>query len=261
MSTILNALQKQGANQACNMAHMHSNRHWKAALFVSLLIIIALLSALIFILLKPQVHLPSVARQTETVLQAVPGDEPLPAVNIVQQKTPAVKPIGKVFLQTKRLPISADKTSSRTLETASGDASDGQPEIVVSGEKKQRQAQQKIDYSNVSDELQQRFERALLMSKDEGKAFIESENSDGNDLHQMASDFQDQVPAISYDFHVYSSVAEERWIRINGEDLVEGQFDRSGEIQVVEIQANQTVFRLGSQSFSLQSLTDWQAVE
>ena len=258
MSTILNALQKQTAEQAYKMQYSQSSRHWKVALFISLLVIIALLSILIFILLKPQMHSPSVAIQAETVLQAMPGNEPLPVVNNVLQNEPAAKLISKVSFPTKRLPMPVDKTISKDIETALLDTSDKQQPVVLSDETEQQEEMPEIDYSHVSDELQQRFEHALLMDEKKGKAFIESENSDGTELHQMASDFQDQVPAISYDFHVYSSVAEERWIRINGEDLLEGQFDSSDKIQVVEIQPNRTVFRLGSQSFSLQSLTDWQ---
>ncbi len=48
-----------------------------------------------------------------------------------------------------------------------------------------------------------------------GKAFVESENSDGTDIHQMAGDFQDQVPAIRYDFHVYSDLVEDLCIISN----------------------------------------------
>ena len=260
MSTILNALQKQTSNQAYNMPSMQSNRHWKVALFISLLIIIALLTTLIFILLKPPMHSASVAIQPETVLQAKPANAQLPPIKAVQQEKPAPKLISKVFFQTKRLPISAKETTSDDLKIDVASVIDVQQPVVLSGETKQPEEVQKIDYSNVSNELQQRFEHALLMSQDEGKAFVENENSDGTDIHQMASDFQDQLPALSYDFHVYSSVAKDRWIRINGEDLVEGQFDSSGKIQVVEIQANRSVFRLGSQSFSLQSLTDWRAL-
>ena len=258
MSTILNALQKQTAEQACKMSYTQSNKHWKVALFISLLVIIALLTTLIFILLNPLVDPASKNTQAEMVLQANPARQPLPAINSALQKDTAEKLIRRVSFPTKRLPMSVDKTISKDIETALLDSSDKPLRVVLSDETELPQALPEIDYSNVSDQLQLRFERALLMDEEKDKAFIESENSDGADLHQMASDFQDQVPAISYDFHVYSSVVQERWLRINGEDLTEGQFDSSGKLQVVEIQPDRTIFRLGSQSFSLQSLTDWQ---
>ena len=256
MSTILNALQKQTAEQTYKMPYTQSNRHWKVALFISLLVIVALLSTLIFILLNPLVDSASKNTQAEMVLQAKPAKQPLPAINSALQNETAEKLISKVSFPTKRLPIPVNKTISEEVETALVEASE--KAVVLSDETEQPEALPEIDYSNVSDELQLRFERALLMDEKKDKEFIESENSDGADLHQMASDFQDRVPAISYDFHVYSSVVQERWIRINGEDLIEGQFDSSDKLQVVEIQPNRTIFRLGSQSFSLQSLTDWQ---
>jgi len=57
---------------------------------------------------------------------------------------------------------------------------------------------------------------------------------------------------------MYSTVAADRWIRINGETLKEGDFDSRGEVELVEILPNQSVFRFGTQSFTLESLMDWQ---
>lgn len=264
MSTILNALQKKTAKQPANMAYTHSNRYWKIALSLFLLIVAALLTTVIFLLLKPSLHSDSVSTRAEIVLPAAPVDAPLAAVkqapvpdaNSGQENKPVAKLISRVSFAGKRLPIPVNKVAAKEQESVQQAPSELQP-VVLAEQKKQHKAQPEIDYSNVSDELQQRFQDALLMSEDQGQAFIESENSDGTDLHQMASDFQAQVPAISYDFHVYSSVAKDRWIRINGEDLLEGQFDSSGEILVVKILPDRTVFRLGRQSFSLQSLTDW----
>ena len=258
MSTILNALHKQTEEQPYKMPDTQSNRHWKVALFISLLVIIALLTALVFILSNPPLGFASQDNPADIVLQAEPRNQPLPAVNSRLENEPAEKLISKVSFSTKRLPIPVNKTINEEVETALVEPDERV--VVLADETEQKEEVSEIDYSSVSEQLQQRFERALLMDGEQAKAFIESENSDGTDLHQMASAFQEQVPAISYDFHVYSSVVEERWIRINGEDLAEGQFDRSDKIQVVEIQPDRTIFRLGAQSFSLQSLTDWQGL-
>ena len=263
MSTILNALQKQTAKQPANLPYPHSNRYWKAVLSIALLIVAALLSTVIFLLLKPSMHTVPVSTRAQIVLPAAPVNAslaavkhtPVPASDSGQDNKPVAKLISRVSFATKRLPLPVNKLAGKAQESVL--STPEQQPVVLAEQKKQHKVQPEIDYSNVSDELQQRFQDALLIREDQGQAFIESENSDGTDLYQMASGFQAQVPAISYDLHIYSSVAKERWIRINGEDLLEGQFDRSGEIQVVEILPDRTVFRLGSQSFSLQSLTDW----
>ncbi len=268
MSTILNALYKETQNPAYSTADQQrkSNRHWKIAFFISVLLIIALLSCLLFVLLNPPQLAAQQSSQAENVLQLAPDEKPLPAAHSVPQKTALVKPVSRVLFVTRPLSASASQSTGEDMDMADGDSA-AQAPLVLSAEIKQPQqaalavaneTQPDIDYSNVSAELQQRFERALSMNAQQAKAFIDSENNDGSDIYQMASDFQERVPALSYDFHVYSSLADERWIRVNGEDLKEGQFDRSGKIEVLEIQPQSTVFRLGSQSFSLQSLTDWQ---
>ncbi len=247
MSTILNALYKETQSPAYKTVYPQSksNRHWKIALFIALLIIIALLSSLLFILLHPPQLAAQQSTQAEKVLQSKPGDKPL---------TAAAKPVSRVLFVTTPMAGPAGRGRDENIEAVQLERAVKAPPVALPAATQQ----QEIDYSNVSAELQQRFERALSVNAQQAKAFAGSESSDGRDIYQMASDFQERVPAISYDFHVYSSLAEERWIRINGEDLKEGQFDRSGNIQVLEIQPQRTVFRFGSQSFSLQSLTDWQ---
>ncbi|MCW8996232.1 MAG: general secretion pathway protein GspB [Psychromonas sp.] len=247
MSTILNALQKQAANQTYNMPYTRSDRRWKVALGIASLIILILLTLLSFLLLKQQG-----ARSPETVLQTVPEQQSLPSEKPEQKRQLQSKQISKVFFTTKRLPVAANKATAEQAEITSLDNSEKQA-TALSGSTKQ----QEIDYSNVSAELQQRFQQALLRTKTQGKVFVENENSDGSDLHLMAEGFQARVPSFTYDLHIYSSVAKDRWIRINNEDLREGQFDSSGKIQVVEIQPNRTIFRFDKQSFSLPSLTDW----
>jgi len=114
----------------------------------------------------------------------------------------------------------------------------------------------------VSEELKKRFELALLLNPIEEQSEIIENNdeeifSDGTDIHQMSSGFQNKVSPISYEAHVYSSIVEDRWIRINGERLIEGDFDSSGQLQLIEIQPQRSIFRVERQSFSLESLDDW----
>lgn len=65
-----------------------------------------------------------------------------------------------------------------------------------------------------------------------------------------------QVPAMKYGAHVYSSVPANRTININGRDYHEGNEVVSGVV-LLRIGANASIFRVGSQSFSLNALTDW----
>jgi len=269
MSTILNALHKQATNQVSNVAAKQTNKYWKIGLLSALLMVIFLLCTLIFILINPT--LLSVLTQTQAVpvVTVVAAQEP--SLPLQQEKLPA-KVVGKIHFQTQPLPVLADKKISKDVASTASSATDSAEQIVLSGKKKPLAASPRIDYSNVSDDLAARFKNAIAMQAQDVQpdlseeavdtAFAEEDSAadDGSDIQQMTSAFQEKVPSMSYDFHMYSTVAKDRWIRINGEDLKEGQFTSSGKIQVVEIQPNRTIFRLGNQSFSIESLTDWKGL-
>ena len=260
MSTILNALHKQATNQVCNITAKETNKYWKVGLLSALLMVVFLLCVLIFILVNPArlSALKAAQAEPEPVIPAALA----PSLSAYPVQ---LKEVGKIHFQTKPLPLSADKKNSQDFASK---AFVSTKPIVLSGKKKPLEALSAIDYSNVSDDLAARFKNALAMQGQDmqterpGEADAEEDSGadDGSDIEQMSRAFQEKVPSISYDFHMYSTVAEDRWIRLNGEELKEGQFTSSGEIQVVEIQPNRTIFRLGNQSFSIESLTDWQGL-
>ena len=64
------------------------------------------------------------------------------------------------------------------------------------------------------------------------------------------------MPALRYSSHVYSSTASNRIVTLNGRDYHEGDEVAPG-VKLLQIQADYSIFRVGRQSFSLQSLTDW----
>ncbi len=271
MSTILRALQKQkldlSSTSPAFIEKEPASLKWKVALFASLLVIICLLVVVIYLVFKPVnaaesaalATVPVAAKQQEAkvaLLITQKSEE-----NLIKKITFDLKPLPKLQPPSKvdkQLLVGTSVQGKQSENDLQADSATGQQDLLSATENRPQQSQKEgIDYSDTSTDLQQRFQRALSMSKDEDKEVIEQKNGDGSDIHQMTSEFQDQVPLMSYDFHMYSSVAKDRWIRINSEDLREGQFDSSGEIQVVEIQPNRTVFRLGRQSFSVESLTDW----
>lgn len=266
MSTILNALHKQVANPLGHVTVKQSNRYWKVGLLSALSMVIVLLCILIFIVVNPAVLAVLTETQAAPVVTAVAKQAPL------QQEKAPVKEIGKIHFKTKPLPVLAEKKMSKDVANTAPPLTNSTEQIVLSGQKKQPEASPQIDYSNVSDDLAARFKNALAMQAQDvhtdlsGEAADtvlsgeDSEADDGSDIREMSSAFQERVPSVSYDFHMYSTVAKDRWIRINGEDLKEGQFTSSGKIQVVEIQPNRTIFRLGKQSFSIESLTDWKGL-
>jgi len=240
------------------------------ALLLAVLMILSLLAVVIYLLVKPvnEAYQGAVFSEPMTDLHNT-NQETLVTITQIQAK-PTIKinfdlrPLPQVQAEVQIEEPSAVVDEMADLNHQPLDSAAEEPLLVVTGEKPPapvfaENIKDEIDYGETSADLQQRFANALLMSGIEDTEVVEQvqEESDGSDLRQLSRDFQEQVPVISYDSHIYSSVAKERLIRINGEDLKEGQFDSSGKIEVVEIQENRTIFRTGRQSFSLHSLTDW----
>jgi len=258
MSTILQALQKSKLEQSVSPAPiMISNSqplYWKIAISAALFIIIVLLSILIYLQLTPR-------NNTQPA-----STEVLKDVVVLENGSTAEKNnIVKINFDTQPLPTLTPKTAVKkviapieTLETAQ------KQQQTISATPNNQISVQNIDDIEPSKALKARFDMAVLLNEIEENEGAEDEFTqqftlqDSTDIHQMSGNFQRQVPRIEYQTHMYSSDQQNRWIRINGEDLREGDFDSTGELELLEIQPQHSVFRLQRQSFTLESLSDWQ---
>ncbi|MFT7052812.1 MAG: general secretion pathway protein B [Psychromonas sp.] len=252
MSTILAALQKQkssaGGPFVPPLGAEKGLFKWRVALLTSLLVIISLLSILLYRQLigeangiKSQQSIapdkaPDVIEASPKLTEVIPLVDSETAIKLTNTAPKAVK---EMTFATQPLP----------------EVEKPEPKIIVAPDA--ANLKNDLDYSSVSDQMQQRFEIALQDTSQQDNVSSVEISSDGRDLHEMASQFQKKVPSIRYDVHMYSSIAQDRWIKVNGKKLREGQFDAQGKIQLLEIQPNRSIFRLGRQSFSLESLTDW----
>lgn len=279
MSTILQALQKQKLEQAgINSTNTEVAKpldiKFKLALFISSLIIISLL-VIIILLLKPT---SSVALLTESpVIEVVEEVVVIKKAPVEQEEIPQTKVasnVQKVSFTLKALPEKSEKIAvidEPKVIVLANLAEETEEKVIeiktvkeIKAVEAEIEAEKEIDYSDVSNDLERRFAQAVLMSQEPVQEELtnnelqEDADDDGSNINQMSSGFQYQVRTMSYDAHMYSSAQGQRWIRINGEVLVEGQFNDYGDIQVVEIQPDRTIFRLGVQSFSLEALADWE---
>jgi general secretion pathway protein B len=252
MSTILAALQKQKLSANAHFVQQPEADKgllkWRVTLLISLLVTISLLSVLLYLQFTEEAkdikkQAPIALDQAPNVLEVTPPTVNEMPVKITQKAPQAVK---KITFTTQPLP-DFEKPDS-PIKLVADELNEGAANL-----------NSELDYSAVSNELQQRFELALDESTKQHKLPSIESSTDGSDLHEMAQQFQQKVPDIRYDTHIYSSIAPERWIKINGNKLKEGQFDPQGKIQLLEIQPNRSIFRLGRQSFSLESLTDWKS--
>ena len=264
MSTILKALEKNKEQNQPVIVDKSADTIWKSMMVAALLVIVILLTIVVFLLFKPTVeaakpipYIPSVAE----LIHAAP-----------EQKNPHYDSlVSEVDFNTAPLPTVSQKTEIKWTPAVKANVNAGKnsvaknaesDQLIIDGSVPKRSISSKQDTNHISlddvpDDLQQRF--ALAVEEESNTTFTEYVDKDEelvtSDIASMPARFQYRVPVMRYDSHVYSSEAKDRWIRINGVDLRVGE--SLGEIELVDILPHQSIFRLGKQSFTLESLQDW----
>lgn len=261
MSTISRAIEKNNSQYNTYpvdaLAKDDTNLKLKMALFAALFVVIALLTVITFVLVNPLDNEQELAN-TEVIIEPTVVVEK-PTVVVQAQPEKPVSRIKTVSFSVKPLPAPKQEAIQYV---SSNSVVKPKQESRQTAMVEQKTVVKEIDYGDTSSDLQERFQSALLMldELEEVEEPLEqpNRNDDGSDIHQMNNEFQSQVPYLQYDFHMYSSNQEERWIRINGEDLREGDVSYETDIEVLEIKPNSTLFSFEGQSFSLESLTNWE---
>lgn len=115
-----------------------------------------------------------------------------------------------------------------------------------------------LEQSDVSAELRGKFESALAAadSPQQRKQEINYHDVPAQDINQLDDLLQRQLPSLRFEAHVYATDAKQRWIKVNGKDLQQGQWV-TADIQVKEILPQYVVLQFNQVQFSVEALTDW----
>jgi general secretion pathway protein B len=65
-----------------------------------------------------------------------------------------------------------------------------------------------------------------------------------------------ELPAMAFSAHMYVGDPAQRWVRVNGQQLAEGDYVDDG-LQIVRIEPQYVVLNYRGQEFSMPALTDW----
>ncbi|GEM_PF-183377 len=76
-------------------------------------------------------------------------------------------------------------------------------------------------------------------------------------VDQLSVLIQDQLPSLSFSAHMYASDPQDRWVRVNGRRLEEGD-KITGDLEIEEITSDNVVLNFRGQRFSMKALSDWQ---
>jgi general secretion pathway protein B len=75
-------------------------------------------------------------------------------------------------------------------------------------------------------------------------------------IDQLPAWVMTRLPSMAFSAHMYASLESERWVRVNGSRMVEGD-KIDGVIEIVRIEPQHVILNYSGQTFSMAALTDW----
>ncbi|MBU3022066.1 general secretion pathway protein GspB [Aestuariibacter sp. A3R04] len=113
---------------------------------------------------------------------------------------------------------------------------------------------------DVSPELLARFNQALEELDNKATEFQPKPQVVVRDdlprVDQLPVRMLTRLPSMAFNAHMYASRPSDRWVRVNGVQLSEGDWIND-EVQIVKIEAQRVILNFEGKNFSMAALTDW----
>ncbi|MBT0585091.1 general secretion pathway protein GspB [Alteromonas oceanisediminis] len=114
--------------------------------------------------------------------------------------------------------------------------------------------------AQVSPELMARFNKALADLENEPVS-TEPETTvsvydDIPRVDQLPARTLTLLPSMAFSAHMYASSRDARWVRVNGQQLYEGEYI-TDEVQLINIEPQRVILSFRGDLFSMAALTDW----
>lgn len=263
MSLLMDALkqQNQGAAQPAAVPIASSSNFWQW-LAVSLLVVIGVV---VGVVLAQWLQ----SRNT----QAAPVIEAPASAIVAQPVTASAEPLvatpGLILSDLLAVPVEDEQlVVSADPSTSAGDSLDEQVAVIESFDEQRPMVEADIaepavesstemSADEVSQELKDKFKFALESSAGETpKSGVHESAAPARDVRSLDDLLQRQIPPIRFEAHVYASEPKQRWVKVNGKDLQEGQWV-TADIQIKEITPNYVLMQTGRQLFSMEALSEW----
>jgi general secretion pathway protein B len=112
----------------------------------------------------------------------------------------------------------------------------------------------------ISADVLARFRKAITEVEDLPAAAspveITSSSEDVPRIDQLPAWVMTRLPGMAFSVHMYASIESERWVRVNGTRMVEGD-KIDGMIEIIRIEPQHVILNYSGQTFSMAALTDW----
>lgn len=114
------------------------------------------------------------------------------------------------------------------------------------------------DKVEVSDQLMRRFMEAVEDTANLSDTQISASSREAAvpKLVNLPQAFQDAIPSLDFQTHIYSSDPLDRWLKVNGGIKTEGQMI-TPQIRLNQILPQQVILEYDDQEFSLPALSNW----
>ncbi len=114
-----------------------------------------------------------------------------------------------------------------------------------------------LSADEVPQELKDKFQYALEAAKGTTRqAKVTEHAAPARDINTLDDTLQRQIAPLRFEAHVYATEPKQRWVKVNGKDLQEGQWI-TADIQLKEITPNYVLMQTGRQLFSMEALSEW----
>lgn len=118
-------------------------------------------------------------------------------------------------------------------------------------------SQPELTAEEVPQELKDKFRYAMAAANDGSRPTKITEHAaPARDISTLDDSLQRQIAPIRFEAHVYATEPTQRWVKVNGKDLQEGQW-LTADIQLKEITPQYVLMQNGRQLFSMEALSDW----
>jgi general secretion pathway protein B len=112
----------------------------------------------------------------------------------------------------------------------------------------------------ISADLLKSFQKAIAETEDLPVTSppVESlyDNEDVPRIDQLPAWVMNRLPSMAFSVHMYASLESERWVRVNGTRMAQG--DRiDNMVEIVRIDPQHVILHYSGQTFSMAALTDW----
>lgn len=192
----------------------------------------------------------SIALRLEPAAALTPASDQTKATDTLTLKTPAAE---IDLAKTVQSPPQAELLPVR-------------PPMVTVTAPSQNAATAELNDSAVSEELQQLFASALAATErpqsqlqsqsPSAGSVVRNHQAPAQDIRSLDRQLQQQIPSLRFEAHVYATSPGQRWVKVNGKTLQEGQWI-TADIRLREITPQYVLMEFGQQLFSMTALSDW----